>query len=326
MNYKTFNACITGCNNLTNGTSYYTLKKTETDEAGSVPCWCLDDFAVFNEQDLDSNGHLRIGAEVQLREMENGKIYPGLGYEKRFKSSISLHRQPTKTMSKESLYEGAEKYNTYIQDDIENLWKKFEDRCDELPQSILIEGIKIRNKGIEEQKPFLISALGLDKIKILIQESKDIEFKSSFMHTPYQKKLNEKILQYRNIFAEIVAFANSHLDGKIYVGINNDGSINGLENELLTEAPFSTRSDFETDFINQLYMITQNHSFSTTIDMKWFKTEEDHIFCLINVPKWDGDIIFINGCELYVRCKANKTQLKNNDLINYIIKNANYNN
>ncbi len=318
---KIFNACIIGCN-LTNGVPYYTFKNLETKDTGTVPCWCLDDFAIFNEQDMDPNGHLRIGAEVQLIDMGNGKFYPGLKYERKPRErSTSMHRQPARTMSKESLYEGTEIYNMCIQDDIENLWKEFEDNCDKLSQNILVEGIKTRNKGIEEQKMFLISALGLNKITSLIQESTDIEFKSSFMHTPYPKKINEKVQQYRNIFAEIVAFANSHLDGKIYVGINNDGSINGLENELLNEAPFSTRADFEADFLNQLFMATQNNRFASSISLKWYKTKDEHIFCKIIIPEWNGDIIFLNGSELFIRGNACKRHLKNNDMIQYIVAN-----
>ena len=96
---------------------------------------------------------------------------------------------------------------------------------------------------------------------------------------------------------EIAAFANSHIQASVYIGINNDGSIKGIEDELLHEVPFNTRADFEADFLNQLFMATNNNILASSISLNWYKTEDEHIFCKITIPEWNGDIIFLNGSD-----------------------------
>ena len=63
---------------------------------------------------------------------------------------------------------------------------------------------------------------------------------------------SERSFQNQQIFKEIVAFGNSHEMGDVYVGVGNDGTIRGVEDELLNEAPFENRADFQADFMNQL--------------------------------------------------------------------------
>ena len=314
-----FNARITECNKL-NSKPFYTFKNLETNEIETVPCWCLDNFVVFNNDLLDEYGHLKVGVEVQLRKMENGNIYPGLIYEKRSEPILANHTKPSVNMSKESLYDGISLYGD-TQNDINTLWSLFSSRCDSFSADILIEGIKVRNKKEEEQLAFLKSALKLDGIQLPVQEGSDVEFKSSFVHTASPIKNNERTMQYRNIFSEIAAFANSHIQAYVYIGINNDGSIKGVEDEMLHEVPFNTRADFEADFLNQLFMATNNNILASSISLNWYKTNDEHIFCKITIPVWNGDIIFLNGSELYIRGNACKRRLKNNDMIQYIVAN-----
>ena len=314
-----FNARITECNKL-NSKPFYTFKNLETNEIETVPCWCLDNFVVFNNDLLDEYGHLKVGVEVQLRKMENGYIYPGLIYEKRSEPMLPNSTKLSVNMSKESLYDGIALYDG-IQDDIDTLWELFGSRCDSFSADILIKGIKVRNKEEEEQLAFLKSALKLNGMQLPVQEGSDVEFKSSFVHTASPIKNNERTMQYRNIFYEIAAFANSHIQASIYIGINNDGSIKGVEDEMLHEVPFNTRADFEADFLNQLFMATNNNILAFSISLNWYKTKDENIFCKITIPEWNGDIIFLNGSELYIRGNACKRRLKNNDMIQYIVAN-----
>ena len=72
-----------------------------------------------------------------------------------------------------------------------------------------------------------------------------------------------------------------------------------------------------------LYLLTQKvaqkFGYVLGIKMIWYKTVEGKLFCRISIPKWEGGIILLNGCELYVRGDAGKKQLKNADLINYVL-------
>lgn len=51
----------------------------------------------------------------------------------------------------------------------------------------------------------------------------------------------------------------------MYVGVGNDGTIRGVEDELLNEAPFENRADFQADFMNQLSQAIDNYSFVSQI-------------------------------------------------------------
>lgn len=282
---------------------------------GTVPEWCITSFVILPKELMDSEGHVLEGVSLDLREMGSGKIYPGARYERR---RIPLQKPMPKRMSKESLYEDAALYQEKTLDD---LWAMFADKSSkgEIAKETLLHAFEI--KGVakaKEQYDFLCSLLNIDFVELGMQESCSREFKSSFLHSANPQR-TERSYQYQQIFKEIAAFANSHKNGNVFVGIANDGSIRGVEKELLDEAPFLNRADFQKDFWNQMSQSIGNYSFVSSIDIKWYKTPDDKLFCRISVPKWDGEVILLNGCELYVRDDAGKKQLKDKDLIDYIL-------
>lgn len=283
---------------------------------GTVPEWCITSFVILPKELMDSEGHVLEGVSLDLREMSSGKIYPSTIYERR---RMPLQKPLPKRMNKESLYEDAALYQEKTLDD---LWAMFADRSSkgEIAKETLLHAFEI--KGVakaKEQYDFLCSLLNIDFVELGMQESCSREFKSSFLHSANPQR-TERSYQYQQIFREIAAFANSHKDGNVFVGIANDGSIRGVEKELLDEAPFPNRADFQKDFWNQMSQSIGNYSFVSSIEIKWYKTPDDKLFCRISVPKWDGEVILLNGCELYVRDDAGKKQLKDKDLIDYILK------
>lgn len=282
---------------------------------GTVPEWCITSFVILPKELMDSEGHVLEGVSLDLREMSSGKIYPSTIYERR---RMPLQKPLPKRMNKESLYEDALLYQEKTLDD---LWAMFADRSSkgEIAKETLLHAFEI--KGVakaKEQYDFLCSLLNIDFVELGMQESCSREFKSSFLHSANPQR-TERSYQYQQIFREIAAFANSHKSGNVFVGIANDGSIRGVEKELLDEAPFSNRADFQKDFWNQMSQSIGNYSFVSSIEIKWYKTPDDKLFCRISVPKWDGEVILLNGCELYVRDDAGKKQLKDKDLIDYIL-------
>lgn len=283
---------------------------------GTVPEWCITSFVILPKELMDSEGHVLEGVSLDLREMSSGKIYPSTIYERR---RMPLQKPLPKRMNKESLYEDALLYQEKTLDD---LWAMFADKSSrgEIAKETLLYAFEI--KGVakaKKQYDFLCSLLNMDFVELGMQESCSREFKSSFLHSANPQR-TERSYQYQQIFKEIAAFANSHKDGNVFVGIANDGSIRGVEKELLDEAPFPNRADFQKDFWNQMSQSIGNYSFVSSIEIKWYKTPDDKLFCRISVPKWDGEVILLNGCELYVRDDAGKKQLKDKDLIDYILK------
>lgn len=285
---------------------------------GTVPEWCITSFVILPKELMDSEGHVLEGVSLDLREMSSGRIYPRTIYERR---RMPLQKPLPKRMNKESLYEDALLYQEKTLDD---LWAMFADKSSrgEIAKETLLHAFEI--KGVakaKEQYDFLCSLLNMDFVELGMQESCSREFKSSFLHSANPQR-TERSYQYQQIFKEIVAFANSHKDGNVFVGIANDGSIRGVEKELLDEAPFPNRADFQKDFWNQMSQSIGNYSFVSSIEIKWYKTPDDKLFCRILVPIWNGGIILLNGCELYVRDDTGKKQLKDNDFIEYILSHS----
>lgn len=285
---------------------------------GTVPEWCITSFVILPKELMDSEGHVLEGVSLDLREMSSGRIYPSTIYERR---RMPLQKPLPKRMNKESLYEDALLYQEKTLDD---LWAMFADKSSrgEIAKETLLHAFEI--KGVakaKEQYDFLCSLLNMDFVELGMQESCSREFKSSFLHSTNPQR-TERSYQYQQIFKEIVAFANSHKDGNVFVGIANDGSIRGVEKELLDEAPFPNRADFQKDFWNQMSQSIGNYSFVSSIEIKWYKTPDDKLFCRILVPIWNGGIILLNGCELYVRDDTGKKQLKDNDFIEYILSHS----
>lgn len=313
---KMFEAQVMELKEQANG-RYLHFYNMDNGEEGFVPEWCIINHVILPDDLVDSEGHVKKGAILQLREVDGGKIYPGFCYERR---AIPLAKPGAlaKKMSKESLYEDAQLYQSVSLDE---LWKIFAERCHggAFDASTILESFEVKGKSSEkEQGEYLSTLLGVNSIDIGTQENRYREYKSSFLHSANPLR-NERAYQYQQIFKEIVAFGNSHEAGSVYIGITNNGTVCGVEKELLDEAPFANRADFQADFRNQLNQAVGNYQFASSIDMAWFKTTDEKLFCRISVPKWDGEVILLNGCELYVREDASKKQLKDKDLIAYVV-------
>lgn len=313
-----FEAKVIEVKNLPAG-RYLHYVNMDNGNEGMVPEWCITSFVILPKEYLDSDGHILVGTILKLREMEDGKIYPSTSYQHR---AIPLQKPSVpakvKKMNKESLYEDAQLYQSVSLDE---LWSMFADklRKNELTAEAILQAMDVKSKSSEkEQSAYLGALLGVNSVDLGKQENLHREFKSSFMHSANPLR-SERSFQNQQIFKEIVAFGNSHEVGDVYVGVGNDGTIRGVEDELLNEAPFENRADFQADFMNQLSQAIDNYSFVSQINMIWYKTVEGKLFCRISIPKWEGGIILLNGCELYVRGDAGKKQLKNADLINYVL-------
>ena len=253
---KSFEAKVIKLMDHVSGRRLYFLNMDNGAE-GFVPEWCIINHVILPDELLDSEGHVKQGAILQLREVDGGKIYPGFCYEHRA-TQLNKPATLTKKMSRESLYEDAQLYQAAT---LDSLWNKFAQEC---------------QMG---QLSSLCAILGVDSVDMIgKQENRFREYKTSFFHSanPLQ---NERTYQYQQIFREIAAFGNGHETGDVFIGINNNGEIT----------------------------------------MTWYKTVEEKLFCRISVPKWDGTVILLNGCELYVREDAGKKQLKDKDLIDYIL-------
>lgn len=317
---KSFDASVVSVRDVDNNNICVTLHRLDTSERKQILWWFINDFVVVPQEVLADDGTPKVGATLHLWEMADGRIfpnkdvYPARTYPIREKKHTSL----IGGMCHESLYENTIFYESCTLDE---LTARFYKRMKEFDEAVIAETFAVlHGEGDDTKYKYLTQLLGVECNFLPSQESETMEYKSSFIHCAYKAK-NERIVQYNNLFSEIAAFANSHIEADILVGVADNGTIVGIENELLNETTFKNRSNFEADFRNQLTQSLDNFAFCKTISMTWFRTEDRKVFCRIHIPKWSGKTILLNGSELYVRDGSASRWLKNDDLINYIIEN-----
>lgn len=290
----------------------YKFMNVDTQEHGTVPYWCLHDFKVFRDE--EGNEVLDLTGRTVILRKRGNKTFPGSIYESRVRPNTSKLEECR--MNRESLYEGAILYKQYTLAELDDL---FCCNCVSLTPAKIRQVMNLKAHGSEaEQKAYMMEILGIGTLSLSQQESISCEYKSSFIHTANHRQ-NERSLQYQQIFKELVSFANRRIKGVVYIGVDNDGSIKGLEDELM-ETPFDNRADFQAEFRNQFNLAVNNFGFTSTVTMTWLRTEDNKLFCRIDVPEWNGSVpILLNGCELYVRDDAGKRQLKDQEFINFIL-------
>lgn len=294
---------------IKNNTNYIKYTK-ENGAEGECPWWCIQNFVELPSDIVDAEGQPIIGATLQLSyDDSTGRTFPGSIYKRR---DPPLYRRSfARRMNRESLFEGAQLFCPQTIDELLNRAYAF---CSREELCEIIQFQQAGNEATLRQR--LLDILGISDRTLPVQEGSQIEYKASFLHCP-MRAANERIAQYNNIFSEICAFANSHINGVIYIGVRNDGTIVGIENELEQDAPFENRNDFEADFLNLMHLAFNNFQFVNSIRMTWLKTSDGKLFYRIDVPAWQG-IVFLNGNQLFVRHESSRRLLKDQDLISYI--------
>ncbi|MHA1285582.1 MAG: AlbA family DNA-binding domain-containing protein [Promethearchaeota archaeon] len=121
-------------------------------------------------------------------------------------------------------------------------------------------------------------------------ENKFIEFKSSLRWDYYQQKPNEELSYV--IAKTIVAFLNSE-GGKLFIGVNDDGEILGIENDYKT----FTKKPNKDGFLLKLDSIINNcigKSFIQYIDANIVDIDNKPV-CIIEISKSDKPVFFKRG-------------------------------
>ena len=298
----------------------YMYEDVEAGECRMVPCWCLDDFAIFPSDAVDpQTQHLRAGANVDLVFDEaKGKTFPSPAYP-RLPHSLKPERKPLpETVNIESWYDAAKPYAAKVT--LNECRAEYVDRVrlGQVDAATQARILQLMMPPVNEAE--LLKALqeALGYVLPWMQESGTVEYKSSFFHHANPSKTSKD--QFDEIISELASFANSHVCGKVYVGINRSGEIVNLADELTQNSKASTCERFEADFKNRVKQQSGSFGFMSAISFEWFKTQDNKLFCCISVGKWDGGIVIL-GNELWVRNESAKHLLRFNDLIDYIKKN-----
>ncbi|MBA7522020.1 Lon protease [subsurface metagenome] len=147
-------------------------------------------------------------------------------------------------------------------------------------------------------------------------ENKFIEFKSSLRYDYYQNKVNKEL---EFVIAKTIsAFLNSE-GGKLLIGIKDDGSILGIENDLNI---FNKNKQNVDNFLLKLGQIINNYlgkQFSNYIFPKII-TLEDKTICIVEINKSE-DPVFIkkgNQEQFYIRGTAGSEPMSISETLDYI--------
>lgn len=139
-------------------------------------------------------------------------------------------------------------------------------------------------------------------INSLEAESESLEFKASFSYSCMT-----------SIIETIAAFGNSGHDGTIIIGVNDSGIPIGLRNIRDKHDQKRIEDDLRNRVKQQMGLLL-----SQAISFEWRAERNNKWICKIRVPKWTGNILFINGNNLYLRMGSTNQLLKGTDMVDFI--------
>lgn len=280
--------------------------------------YCKDSFLrKFNEVPSEQleNGKVKVGSVLKMvgSEQENGRMRYTLDNEVYMRRSTPVVKK--KGMSEASLFSNVKPYVEYTLDTLkENFFKKVS-KGDANSEDCftIVELIKNGDEIMLRQK--LVEVLGV--FELGAQESPSREYKASFLHCPSKNDPPENMEEH---FRQVCSYGNSEHGGDIFIGVDNNGKVVGVNRELLTECKHDTRERFVDAFLNRLKQLTGSFEFASSINFTWYKTEDNKVFCQISVPPFDGVVLLRS--ELFVRTLTGMTLLRGQNHIDYILKNA----
>ena len=147
-------------------------------------------------------------------------------------------------------------------------------------------------------------------------ESQTTEYKSSLLHTNFDCPANDQPrLQMDELAKSAIAGWNSGQPLDIYVGVDDrTRAWKGLSQEL----KLLRREEYIAQFRNHLSQISSG-SFFTTIQLSFECLNNNREVFHIHVPANErGDLVLLQGTQLWVRLDASNHQLKNEALLQYI--------
>ncbi len=164
-----------------------------------------------------------------------------------------------------------------------------------------------------------------------VRENRNTEFKCSIIYAPGEgnKPLSEQCdEQLLTIVKTITAFMNSE-GGKLYIGVNDNGYICGLnddlqhlnegspENDKYLDSYKSDTDSFELKIRNAVRFHTNGNLASSLLTFSFEKNDSGLIYCCIDV-KPSKRPVFVKYFLLYVRTGNQKVLLKDDEITYFI--------
>lgn len=242
---------------------------------------------------LDSNGYLREGVFVQffIKQDSMGRTSYVPDQSKYWQKPKVLQEDSTITNTKHndstiSLdYSDKQEFDLYLFNAVrsrELLRSAFNriDSFDNGQKEQLIDSL-VRN-DILEAGHLICSILNIPPFP---EENQTLEYKEG--------------INYLEIAKEVLGFANSRSEGTIICGIKDQNrEVIGVENNLKNKGV--TLEPCITSLLNTITQTTSNIDFIQSLKIEWYQFE-GHLLLVITIPRWDGEYLFFNGKDLFMR-------------------------
>jgi len=266
-------------------------------------------YCKFPDEMMDKNGFLKNGEEVFLYEkgVSNGRIFFYPCHEIYPPKPENLQN---KRESVCSLKDNVIPLKVNTPETLEVLRDEFCEHSDQFDIQVRKETMKILSEGnVDESCNYLRRLLHKP---IFPQENGHIEYKSSFL-SPRDADNN---WQLRELVKVLAGFANSDThQGILIVGVTDNQEVCGVENDFAQFGEQYNREKFTAMFMNLYKQLTSAQLMLST-RLEWNEIA-NHLICRISVD-YHGDIILMNGTNLYVRKESGNHLLKGEDMLAFI--------
>lgn len=167
------------------------------------------------------------------------------------------------------------------------LWKMIAEEKDENLQELASMVLswnftagKDMNKAQDEINARIFALLSLKQRKSTKKsfgrESQTVEFKTSLVYPPENHYRANLSLQTRNILKEVAAFLNAE-GGTLYLGVNNEGVAEGLENDLAFRTFCYSQDKYDVYFHNQVKAALGLEA-NANVSCEWEETDDKQIY------------------------------------------------
>lgn len=300
--------------------NFYKIELLNDGAIISVPLHTMQR-CVFPAEMIDDDYTLKVGIEITLMKKicVDGKVryYPAHQIYKPRRIYSVLNDDKSTTHIAIDKYVGIEKISTSSTQVLCDLIDEFRSKMAEFDADTcnttlsIIAGKKLTPAAICSYLRKLLHK------PAFAMESETVEYKSSFYYPASNAagQENDHLSQVRKIVKTLASFANSETHhGTLIVGVKDGGEVCGVENEFKLFNGFD-RDKFTAAFMN-LYRQTTTATLMYQTTLTWL--DIDGHLCARFVVDYGGDVVLINGTELYVRKNSSTYQLKGPDMVEFI--------
>ncbi len=300
-----FKGIVTGHNEL----FYQFRSKQMPENVFTIPIKVIH-YCEFPNEMKDENGFLKNGVEILLHEkpVSNGRTYLYPCHEIYPPKKENLTND--KRVSISNLKENVVPLKVNTPEVLEALRDEFCEHGDRFSMQIRKKTMGVLSKGnLDESCDYLRRLLNKS---IFPQENGQIEYKSSFLNP----RETDKNYQLRELVKVLVGFANSDTHrGTLIVGVTDNQEVCGVENDFVQFGEQFNREKFTAMFMNLYKQLTSGQLMMDT-HLEWNEIE-NHLICRISVD-YHGDVVLMNGTNLYVRKESGNHLLKGVDMLAFI--------